>query len=103
MGMKKEEAVKSANKLPESPEGEFRAIDDISLYCLQYAMSCLWDSVPPEKTSERSKRLFKELCDSLEYDFGADPNDNVRREVLIRFNYHREDAAKDDKNEENKK
>ncbi len=78
---------------------EIRVIDNIPVFNLQYAFISLWESVPAEKFSDNSKRLFKELCNSLEYDYGGDPEDKIRRETLLRLNIVDEDTERNHKND----
>ncbi len=82
---------------------EVRVIDNIPVYNLQYAFISLWESVPPEKTSENSKRLFKELCNSLEHDYGGEPGDQIRTETLIRLNIVDEETEKKAKTSDKRK
>lgn len=77
---------------------QVRVIDNIPVYNLQYAFISLWESVPPEKLSDTSRRLFKELCSSLEHDYGGDPGDQIRSETLIRLNIVDEKTARKSRN-----
>ena len=44
------------------------------------------------------RRLFKELCSSLEHDYGGDPGDQIRSETLIRLNIVDEKTARKSRN-----
>ncbi len=64
---------------------KLRLIQNLPVYNLQYSFISLWESVPPEKISDKSRQLFKELCNSLEYDYGGNPDDDIISENLVRI------------------
>ncbi len=62
-----------------------KVIINVPAFNLQYAFTNLWNSVPPEKTSARSKELFEQLCNSLEHDYGGDPDEPIKSEYIVRI------------------
>lgn len=77
--------IKGGVILSEIENTKLRLIQNLPVYNLQYSFISLWESVPPEKISDKSRQLFKELCNSLEYDYGGNPDDDIISENLVRI------------------